>query len=170
MEKIKYLIVVLFLLQLFSLSAQTNMKVGEFKYEEVKFSVTRHHKYFSIDAEEQINFLIEPQTIDGYPIEMVLDLIKVQNLNDWKPFVKELADWNQVVGRGEYIIAHFRCNADGQILGVSFTTGKNTQFRNTNFGLLYKKIMNGLKFNITSPNNMHKKMNALYFSSIYEII
>ena len=170
MRKIKYLIAVLFLLQLFSLSAQTNMTVGEFEYDDIKFKVTRHESFFLIRPVETTNILSNPETIDGYPLELVMELIKNDGSSDWKSYVKELSDWDLVVGRGEYIIAHFRCNADGQILGVSFTTGKNTQFRNTNFGLLYKKIMNGLKFNITSPNNMHKKMNALYFSSIYEII
>ena len=169
MRKIKYLIAVLFLLQLFSLSAQTNMTVGEFEYDDIKFKVTRHESFFLIRPVETTNILSNPETIDGYPLELVMELIKNDGSSDWKSYVKELSDWDLVVGRGEYIITHFICNGNGEILHLSFSTGKNTKFKNTSFGLLYKKIMVKSKLKFTSPNDMHKKMNQIHFSSIYEI-
>ncbi|MGM1429150.1 hypothetical protein ACS126_07830 [Sphingobacterium lactis] len=169
MRKIKYLIAVLFLLQLFSLSAQTNMTVGEFEYDDIKFIVTSHESFYLIRPAESTNILANPETIDDYPTERARELIKIDGSTDWKSYVKELSDWNQVVGRGESIITHFRCNGNGEILSLAFSTDKSTKFRNISIGMLYKMIMDKSNLKFTSPNDMHKKMNQINFSIIYDI-
>lgn len=171
MKNKHYLVSILLILSTLSSFSQNNMKLGEFEYDDIKFDVIKHDETFLISKVPVPKFSTNPEYIEGIHIDHVMGILEITGHEGWRDIAREnISDWNDVTGRGEYIIANFECDPTGRIIHLSFIVRKNTNFSNTAFGLLYKRMMNKMRtLKITSPNNMHEKLNHISFASFYMI-
>lgn len=127
MKNKPYLVSILLILSTLTSFSQNNIKLGEFEYDDIKFNVTKHDETFSIGKVPFPEFSTNPEYIEGIHIDHVMGILEITGQKGWRDIAKEnISDWDNVTGRGEYIIANFECDPTGRIIHLSFTVRKST--------------------------------------------